>query len=380
MRVNIEVFSAIVTNTDDPEKEGRIKAVCYGITGDSVTELPFWIRPKLDWGWFYIPDIGEEIELETITEDDLDSKFLYKSFFEEHEVHWLGKRFESSKGGQQVDEVNETPTVARPVDFAILSKNYGKRRGFYTPRGHVFYFDDTEGDESIVLGWKINSEDGKSAEQSAVLVFSNDGSISLNNKNGTQLSLSTSNNAWYVIDENSNILQTTPEGILAADKFGNVITLKDGQINILSAKDVNITATGNVTAVSGGSSKKVEEKLESDGNYELAADEDVTISCGKAIIDSSETYLSGSSESAIEPLVLGTTWATARATMNGQIGAALGIIAAGFTALAADTGLVLPATPVAMTAAATAATTAATAITTFEGASSTYLSSVSKTK
>ena len=67
-----QTFDATVTNIEDPEKRGRIEVSCAGLLGDEDSTLPMWVEPNTDWGWFYVPDVGELVEIEHVssTSDD----------------------------------------------------------------------------------------------------------------------------------------------------------------------------------------------------------------------------------------------------------------------------------------------------------------------
>lgn len=139
MAVINERFEAIVASTDDPEKRGRIKATCADFTGDPDAVLPDFIEPVFDWGWFYTPDVGEIVEIEVVTNDDTD-EMPGASMILSPTIHWRNKRFYHTG--------DEDP---RPINEQFTSSNYGKRRGFATPAGHVIMFDDTPGSEKVLI-------------------------------------------------------------------------------------------------------------------------------------------------------------------------------------------------------------------------------------
>jgi len=131
---NIETYDATVLDNQDPDQRGGIQVSCVGLFGSDEVKYNTWIYPKLDWGWFYIPDIGEEVEIEVVTGSDKDQSYG-QAFIEAPNPCWLGKRYYNSD---------------TPINEEFLT-NYGKRRGFATPAGHTFIFDDTEGSELITI-------------------------------------------------------------------------------------------------------------------------------------------------------------------------------------------------------------------------------------
>ncbi len=180
MGVITERYPATVTANNDDEQRGRIKVACAQLLGDEDTELPMWIEPVFDWGWFYVPDVGETIDVIIITGSDDDESYGQMSI-DNLDIHWDGNRYFTD---QAPENENTAPTPVHP-DFI---ESYGKRRGFTTPNGHVFMFDDTADAQTIQLTWsKEKPEPGVAAtpEASSRLEFEADGSlkITLLNKN-----------------------------------------------------------------------------------------------------------------------------------------------------------------------------------------------------
>lgn len=160
-------YPAKVTFNQDPDKRGVIRVACVGLMGEEDTEVPVDVEPVHDWGWFYVPDIGEIVEIECTEGSDEDEQHGQMSI-DNCDLKWRSARHYGNDEG-------ETPT---PINSAFTSKNYGKRRGFATPAGHVVMFDDTKDAEEITLSWK----DG-----SAFLTFDAKGTVTLQNKAGATL-------------------------------------------------------------------------------------------------------------------------------------------------------------------------------------------------
>lgn len=135
-----ETHTATVTAIDDPKQRLRIRCSCVGLLGGEDGELPMWVEPELQWGWVVVPDVGEIVEIVMTVSGDTDDSFAQTSL-ENPDIRWRGIRHWSD------DQDGDQP---RPVPDAFKI-NYGKRRGFATPAGHVFVFDDTPGAEKIIL-------------------------------------------------------------------------------------------------------------------------------------------------------------------------------------------------------------------------------------
>lgn len=163
------IYPAKVTFNADPEKRGAIRVACVGIMGEEDTEIPIDVYPVHDWGWFYVPDVGEIVDIEVCEGSEEDEQFGQMSI-DNLDMKWRSGRYYGNTEG-------DTPT---PIHETFTSKNYGKRRGFATPAGHVFMFDDTEGQEEITLSWK----DG-----SAFIRIDSKGSVLLSATNGATLTI-----------------------------------------------------------------------------------------------------------------------------------------------------------------------------------------------
>ena len=162
-----EVFTARVASIDDPEKRGRIRVTCVGIMGDSETTMAQWIEPLHDWGWFYIPDVGDLVEIEihsTSSEDESRGQFSLDNM----DPRWLSKQFYGDEKGAK----------PRPIFGEFTSTNYGKRRGFATPSGHFMMFDDTPGKEQVTLASQYST---------CILTMDSKGSVTIVNKAGASI-------------------------------------------------------------------------------------------------------------------------------------------------------------------------------------------------
>lgn len=169
MTLNTATYPATVTFNEDPDKRGIIRVSCVGLMGDEDAEIPIDVEPVHDWGWFYVPDIGEVVEIEVIegsSEDEQNGQMSIDNL----DIKWRGARYYGNEEG-------DAPTPINPI---FSAKNYGKRRGFATPAGHVVMFDDTEGAEEIHISWKNGT---------ASIVMNTDGSILMTNKAGATINM-----------------------------------------------------------------------------------------------------------------------------------------------------------------------------------------------
>lgn len=135
--MRFDKFYAVVTNTDDPEKRGRIKAKSDNLLSEDI-EIPYWIEPRFHFvtktgGFFGVPEVGSmvEIELAVSTKND---ELPDISSLTPNEVRYLCTTF------NDVQELHK-----------IFSTNYPKRIGWAFPGGWIIYVDTKDG--SIFLGY-----------------------------------------------------------------------------------------------------------------------------------------------------------------------------------------------------------------------------------
>lgn len=223
-----ETYEATVRKNDDDENRGRIKVTCVGLLGDNETELPMWVEPKYQWGWFTVPDIGEVVEIELTNSTETDESYGQSSI-DVPDIQWTGVRYYTDNA----EEDNAEPTEIHP-DFL---ENYGKRRGFSTPLGHVFLFDDTSGKSKVYITW-VKEKDGDKSQ----ILIDDDGSVSfdvlgkntLHLQSGPVFEIKLDNGAALKI-ENKDALATT--------------TLGSGAVSATIAEHMEVLWTSMKTAV-----------------------------------------------------------------------------------------------------------------------------------
>lgn len=221
--ISSEKHVAQVSNNQDPLQRGRIKVVCAAVIGDGATELPQWIEPDFEWGWFSVPDVGEFVDIEHTDSAD-DDESPGQSSIHVPNFRWKGRHW----GGTDTD-------VPRPVPDDFTKSNYGKRRGFATPGGHVIMFDDTDGAKKVSITWH-----GKDKEFS-YSAWDEDGSVIHSNKNGSLIYLNAKDKELSIIDEHGNSAMLSDEGITLTDKFSNIYQSKDGMTQILNQGTVTVS-------------------------------------------------------------------------------------------------------------------------------------------
>lgn len=236
MTATIERFDATVTNNGEERMDGYIKVSCVGLLGDEDSEVPHWVRPTFDWGWFYVPNVDEIVEIEVHTssdQDEIEGQFSIDNL----DIQWRAKR-----------AYNE----ATPIHEDFTAEAYGKRRGFATPAGHIFLFDDSdtaqvyltcvsaEGNSTVMLGddgtMKLSIMDGKHS------FHLKDGEINIQLAEGANLTLA---------DKDADANFTLGDGAVSATIAETMSALWDAMVNTFAAH-THVDAMGGTGPVNSG--------------------------------------------------------------------------------------------------------------------------------
>lgn len=246
MTVVTEDFVAVVSSIDDPEKRGRIKVACAGLMGSEEEEVPMWIAPDYEWGWFIVPDPGEQVNVISESSADDDEQFGQTSIASMN-LKWRGRVWGNSEA--------EEEALKRPIPSDFTASNYGKRRGFATPQGHVLLFDDTLAEPKISLTWTSGDPLKPDDQKRAFFTFDKQGVTIATAAHGpddvqSMFFMNGENGEILLVDSVGNSVGTTADGIKVTQAEGGEskasIELKsDGVATILSAAGV-VLSTKNI--------------------------------------------------------------------------------------------------------------------------------------
>lgn len=214
-----ERHTAVVAENNDPESRGRIRVRCSGLLGSEDAIVQRWVEPCFDWGFFVVPDVDEQVEIECSAGSDLDES-QGQAFLEEPNLRYRAKRF---YGGDT--SISEFFTEA----------NYGKRRGFATPAGHVLMFDDTENKKKVNLAWHgVDNE-------YTMLSFDEDGSAIIANKNGSMVYMNAKEKQLAIIDEHGNSIKLADGEVSIVDKQSNIIKMTGSDMQLLAQNSMVVS-------------------------------------------------------------------------------------------------------------------------------------------
>ncbi len=179
-----ERYEAVVSSIEDDENRGRFKVKCVGLMGDADTELPIFVDFVPNWGEFIVPEVGEIVEIEVVVSTDRDEIFGQASI-EALSPVWRGKRFitdvELDKPTIPIPGLPDDGSIATPPHDELVSENYGRRRGWSTPHGLLFMFDDEEPRISIL--WvkdRLDPGEAPDPDKSTRVELQSDGSFVVN--------------------------------------------------------------------------------------------------------------------------------------------------------------------------------------------------------
>ncbi len=252
-----ERYEAVVSSIDDPENRGRFKVKCVGLMGDADVELPIFVELVPDWGWFIVPEVGEIVEIEVIVASDRDESHGQTSIEALNPV-WRGKRFitdvELDKPFPPNPLVADDGSVATPPHDDLVSENYGLRRGWATPHGHLFMFDDEE--PRISLLWvkdRLDPGEAPDPSKSTRVEVQSDGSFVVNVLDKHKMTLGVDgklnvelgNGASLVVEENGADAKLTlgdgAKSVAVAEPLKVLYNLLKAQLDLF---DAHIHPTG----------------------------------------------------------------------------------------------------------------------------------------
>ncbi len=190
-------YSGVVMDNQDTDKAGRIQVQIPSIFG---TTQAVWARPCFPARHFFVPDIGDMVWVEFEAGDP-----SYPL--------WVGTWYK--------DGAVPTEAAVSPPDNRVIQ----------TPSGHTVEFSDKSGDEKILIRHKGN----------AFLSIDKNGSVLIANQKGSSISLDADQQNITILEQHSNVVTMTSDGVTIANKSGTTIELKDNGVRVLAAGTVQIS-------------------------------------------------------------------------------------------------------------------------------------------
>lgn len=194
-------FRGFVTDNQDPEKRARVRLSIPSVLNEQESD---WALPCMPfgggsaYGFFAVPEVGAQLWVE-FEEGDIDRPIWTGSFW------------------QQSSDVPEDASIDEPTT-----------RLLQTPSGHIFQFDDVQGEEQFRLYHPADAE----------IIIDHNGTISLTDTSGAVLKMDAENNEIIIEDANGNIMTMDSSGTKVEDSNGNVIEMAAAGITAEAPKIV----------------------------------------------------------------------------------------------------------------------------------------------
>jgi len=217
-------YAGIVTKVEDDKKLGRVWVQVPAVFGG---QMEVQARPCFPAAHFYVPPKYAKVWVEFEAGDP-------------RYPIWVGVWYENNATPQPAD--------VNPPDSRLIK----------TPGGHTLEFFDKSGDEKIVLRHKKNS----------FVSLDKDGNVTVGNDKGSFLHLNSKDQEATWMEQHSNLITMSSDGVLIVNKNGVTLEMKDDGVRILAAGTIQLS--------------------------------------GKAIVVQGQTV--GIGESAMEPTILGQTF------------------------------------------------------------------------
>lgn len=194
-------YRGVVVDNNDPQKRGRLRLKIPSVLNEQESD---WALPCMpfggatNYGLFLIPNKDAQMWVE-FEEGDIDRPI------------WTGTFW------QQESDV--------PQD---ASKDEPTTRLLHTPGGHIFQFDDEEGEKKFRLYHPADAE----------MIIDKNGTFSMTDASGAVLKMDAENNEIIIEDANGNIMTMNSSGTKVEDSNGNVIEMAAAGITVEGTKIV----------------------------------------------------------------------------------------------------------------------------------------------
>jgi hypothetical protein len=178
-------------------------------------------------GWFLIPDVGRQVAI-SISGGSHNDLIAGQSSISSGAT-WDAELYTTEEGDSPV-----------PPEFKT---NYGKRRGFKTPAGHVFLFDDTAGQEQVTLSWAGGT---KAEPKTALISLDKSGSFIAQDSTGSVIYLNGSNGETSIVNGSGAYMTMSDDGIALVDTNNNAIVMNSAGISLVSSGPITFAGSDHV--------------------------------------------------------------------------------------------------------------------------------------
>jgi hypothetical protein len=206
------IYIAVVEDVEDPSNIGRIRVQVPAL-GQRRAPADLWARPAVfggseGTGVFFAPSVGDKV--------------------------WVS--FEAGNPNKPVYFGGFMGNGKAAPEFDSYLK-----RGFRTPAGHYVRVSDEDADQHITM----------SSRSGAYATMNKDGDLLLSSAEGSYINLSAADRHTTIHDVGGSLLTMKDGEVSIISASGVVVTVGSAGVTIISGSDAVINAGGNITLKSG---------------------------------------------------------------------------------------------------------------------------------
>jgi hypothetical protein len=219
------IYDAIVVDNKDPDGLGRIQIRSPGASHSPKAYPLEWVGPAAPMagngsGHFFVPNIGDIVYV------------MFSHGDPSLPIAYLGSYYIQG---------------SVPIQFQYSGGTTPTKQGVVTQSGHSLVFDNTQGSESVTLGWNNHTDPGQlDGKSQASLVLDNGGDVTVMAADGSNVHIDHAGQSITVTDSNKNVVLLDNTGITITDANGNKIFLGGGDNNITLTGTFNVKSNSSV--------------------------------------------------------------------------------------------------------------------------------------
>lgn len=239
------VYPAVVTNTDDPEKRGRIKCQIPDVLSGEVESA--WCEPVVavaydKGGDFCVPQLKECVWVAFIGGDE--NRPVYLGGWWQENMTPLGEKYENLEDTRIISFQNAAISMHKDVISLAVQYDEHKWIALKVLEGGVQIVNQMDETHKSVID--LGSSSGVTVnDQHKNSITTTENGMSLKDKSSNSVTMTESGTT--IKDASNNTVTMTSSGVSMKDASGNQVSLSGGNISIQASGSITIKAGGTVT-------------------------------------------------------------------------------------------------------------------------------------